>query len=73
MRVRRQPEWTDANDPDPGIALVELLGYLGDQLGAYADHVADESWLRSRRRVVIGAAALSAVGLLWWSKRDGDG
>ena len=29
------PDWTDRNDPDPGITLVELLAWLADALSAY--------------------------------------
>lgn len=44
--------WTDASENDPGIALVELLGFLGDTLSAYADAIGDEAYLGSRRRRV---------------------
>lgn len=44
--------WTDAPGDDPSIALVELFAFLGDTLSSYADAIADESFLGSRRRNV---------------------
>jgi hypothetical protein len=40
--------WTDAATHDPGVALVELFGYLGEVLGQYAELVAAEGHLGSR-------------------------
>ena len=34
--------WTDANDNDPGIAVLEGLAYLADALAYYQDQVAEE-------------------------------
>jgi hypothetical protein len=41
--------WTDAATHDPGLALVELFGYLGEVLSQYAELVAAEGHLGSRR------------------------
>ena len=38
-------EWTDATQHDPGIALLELLAYMGDTLSFYAERIANESYL----------------------------
>jgi len=65
--------WTDANDPDPGVALLELFAFLADVLSYQQDQVAAEAQLRTRRRV---AFALAAVALLVWGcrrSRDGAG
>jgi hypothetical protein len=63
-----RPEWTDRNDHDPGIALLELFAYLGDALSYYQDAIAAEARLRTRRRVAIG---LAIVGLLaWYCRRE---
>ncbi len=35
------PALSDAKDGDPGVALVELFAWLGDQLGARQDQVGD--------------------------------
>jgi len=37
--------WTDANEGDPGIALVELLAWMGDALTRYTEIVANEAYL----------------------------
>ena len=42
--------WTDAPGHDPGLAIVELLAYVGDTLSAYAEAIADEAYLGSRGR-----------------------
>ena len=41
-------EWTDANDSDPGQALVDLLAYVGDLLATQSERLADEGYLASR-------------------------
>lgn len=44
------PDWTERNPADLGIALVELLAYLGDQLSYRQDAVATEAYLATCRR-----------------------
>ena len=56
------PERPDRRSQDPGIALLELFAYVGDQLSAYADEVAAEAQLQTRRR--IGVAVVAAAGIL---------
>lgn len=64
------PRWTDAQEHDPGIALVELLAYLGDLLSYYQDRVAEESRFRSR---VFTACTLGALLILFfWGRRKPD-
>jgi hypothetical protein len=43
------PEWTERHVPDVGVALVELLAYVGDQLSYQQDAVATEAYLRTAR------------------------
>jgi hypothetical protein len=52
--------------------LVEALAYAGDQLAAYADRVAAEGCLPSRRRALVVGAVLSVLGFVWWRTRNGD-
>jgi hypothetical protein len=47
--VRRELPWFEGNEQDPGIALVELLAFLGDGLAEYQDRTADEAYLERRR------------------------
>jgi hypothetical protein len=46
------PGWTERNAADLGVALVELLAYVGDHLSYQQDAVATESYLGSARRRV---------------------
>ena len=46
----RVPQWTDRHEADLGVALVELLAYVGDQLSYYQDAVANEEFLETARR-----------------------
>jgi hypothetical protein len=41
-------DWTEANEPDPGITLLELFSFLGEALLVAA--VFRTWWLRLRRR-----------------------
>ena len=43
-------EWTDANQHDPGVAIVELLAYVGDMISAYQDRIANDAYLGTDRR-----------------------
>jgi len=44
------PDWRERHTPDIGIALVELLAYVGDELSYYQDAVATEAYLETARR-----------------------
>ncbi|HVF27300.1 MAG TPA: hypothetical protein VM943_03595, partial [Pyrinomonadaceae bacterium] len=44
------PEWRERNPADLGIALVELLAYVGDYLSYQQDAVATEAYLSTARR-----------------------
>ena len=44
------PEWKERHVPDLGIALVEVLAYVGDYLSYYQDAVATEAYLDTARR-----------------------
>jgi hypothetical protein len=43
-------EWTDSNQHDPSVALVELLAFVGDMLSAHQDLIANEAYLGVARR-----------------------
>lgn len=48
------PGWQERSPADVGVALVELLAYVGDQLSYFQDAVATEAYLgTARRRVSI--------------------
>lgn len=44
------PDWQERHVPDLGIALVELLAYVGDYLSYYQDAVATEAYLDTARQ-----------------------
>jgi hypothetical protein len=44
------PQWRERNPADLGIALVEMLAYVGDYLSYQQDAVATEAYLRTARR-----------------------
>jgi hypothetical protein len=46
------PPWVERHEADLGIALVELLAYVGDQLSYYQDAVANEAYLETARQRV---------------------
>ena len=46
------PQWGERHEADLGIALVELLAYVGDQLSYYQDAVANEAYLETARQRV---------------------
>ena len=44
------PEWRERHVPDLGVALVEVLAYVGDHLSYYQDAVATEAYLDTARK-----------------------
>lgn len=46
------PDWHERHVPDLGIALVEVLAYVGDHLSYYQDAVATEAYLETARQRV---------------------
>jgi hypothetical protein len=53
------PQWTERNAADEGIALVELLAYVGDHLSYQQDVIATEAYLdTARRRISVRRHAL---------------
>jgi hypothetical protein len=54
------PDWTDHDVSDPGITLLELFPFLGEQLDFRTPH--------GRRRLLV--VALAAAGLFWLLRRD---
>ena len=52
------PTWNETHAPDIGIALVEVLAYVGDYLSYYQDAVATEAYLgTARQRISVGRHA----------------
>jgi hypothetical protein len=51
--VRRELPWYDGNQQDPGLALVELLAFVGDSLADYQARVADEAYLQTQSRLAV--------------------
>lgn len=48
------PGWTERNPADPGVAVIELLAYVGDYLSYQQDAIATEAYLNtSRKRVSV--------------------
>ena len=54
-RIRTlDPDWQERHTPDVGVALVELMAYVGDYLAYRQDAVATEAYLgTSRRRISV--------------------
>ena len=46
------PDWNERNPADAGVAMVELLAYVGDYLSYYQDSVATEAYLGTARKRV---------------------
>jgi hypothetical protein len=44
------PDWRERHVPDLGVALIELLAYVGDHLSYYQDAVATEAYLETARK-----------------------
>ena len=50
------PEWTDHNDSDPGIAMVQLFSHLAEHLGYRLNRVSEKSYVEFLRLVGVRLA-----------------
>ena len=55
------PEWTDHNDSDPGIALIQLFAYLTEQIGYRLNRVPDKTYVEFLKLVGIRLAPAVAA------------
>ncbi len=62
------PDWQERNPADLGVALVEMLAYVGDRLSYFQDAVATEAYLgTARKRISVRRHAR----LLYYFMHDG--
>ncbi len=47
------PEWTDHNDSDPGVALIQLFSYLAEQVGFRLNRVPDKNYVEFLKLIGI--------------------
>src|SRR5262245_26104320 len=58
------PEWTDFNESDPGVMLVELFAFLGESLLWQID---ERQRRRRRRRFALLVVGTAGIGLVLWT------
>lgn len=63
-----KPSWTERHEADIGMALLELLAYVGDQLSYYQDAVSNELFLGSARQRI---SVRRLVRLIDYQMHDG--
>jgi hypothetical protein len=59
------PEWTDFNESDPGVTLVQLFEFLTENLLWQIDE--RQRRRRRTRRVAILAVGTAGIGLFLWT------
>jgi hypothetical protein len=62
-----EPDWTDFNESDPGITLLQLFDFLAEGLAYFTGIGGTHGSLRRR---LFAAGVIVGAGLLWWSRRD---
>jgi hypothetical protein len=65
------PEWTEFNQSDPGVTLIQLFVFLAESLLAYLEDARERR--RRRRRRALFLAGLGAGFTLWWIRRSNNG
>ena len=58
------PEWTDFNESDPGVTLVEFFAFLADSLLWQIDE-RQRQRRRHRRRLALLVFGMAGLGALW--------
>ena len=66
----RDPEWTDFNESDAGVTLVELFAFLADTLLWQLDERKRQQ-RRRRRRLAFLAIGAVGIGILGWARPAG--
>jgi hypothetical protein len=61
------PEWTDFNESDPGVTLLELFAFLADTLLWHIDERQRKRRRHRRRRRAVVAVGTAGIGLVLWS------
>src|SRR5215831_14907071 len=61
------PEWTDWNDSDPGVTLIQLFSYLAEQVGYRLNQVPEKNYVELLKllgvRLQPALAATSRIGV----------
>jgi hypothetical protein len=61
------PEWTDWNDSDPGITMIQLFSYLAEQVGYRLNQVPEKNYIELLKllgvRLRAAAPAVSRMGI----------
>lgn len=57
-QLRRQipahtPEWTDHNESDPGVTLIQLFGYLAEQIGFRINRLPDKAYVEMLKLIGV--------------------
>lgn len=55
------PEWTDHNDSDPGITLIQLFAYLAEQVGYRLNRVPEKAYVEFLKLVGVRLAPAKAA------------
>ena len=63
------PKWTDFNQSDPGVTLVELFAFLTEILLGQIDERQRQRRRRRHRRLAVLVVGTAGVGLLVWRTR----
>lgn len=61
---RYSPEWTDHNDSDPGITLLQLFAYLGDLMIYRLNQVPDKNYVEFLRLIGVQLQPAAAASTL---------
>jgi hypothetical protein len=63
------PEWTDFNQSDPGVTLVELFAFVADTLLLQIDERQRQRRHHRRRRVALLVVGTAGLGALWLTSK----
>jgi hypothetical protein len=66
-------DWTDFNESDPGITLLEVFAFLVEALSYVHERIEVAQRRRALRRYALAVGTTALLVYVWWRSADGTG
>lgn len=63
-------DWTDFNESDPGVTLLELFAFLAESLSYVHERIEAEQRRKALGRYALATGAVALLVYVWWRSAD---